>query len=203
MPRVTAATKEATRARILEAGRESFVRCGFAETTTRDIARQAGIAAGTLFNYFTSKEEIVLQLMSEALLARTEKAFLRRRRDGSSLEEDLFLFVSTGLRQLKPLRRFIAPALETNLSPASQDTSGPGPAIRVGHLEFLAGLLSQHGLAEPPTGMQLQMYWVLYTGVLSFWARDESRKQENTLALLDQSIGMFITWLRMESSDPS
>jgi hypothetical protein len=38
----------------------------------------------------------------------------------------------------------------------------------------------------------------LYIGVLAFWAADKSPKQEDTLALLDQSLAMFVAWLRGE-----
>jgi hypothetical protein len=43
------------------------------------------------------------------------------------------------------------------------------------------------------------LYWTLYTGVLAFWASDASPKQENTLALLDESMTMFTGWLENES----
>ena len=35
----------------------------------------------------------------------------------------------------------------------------------------------------------------LYTGVLVFWAHDKSSRQEDTLALLDESLAMFVGWL--------
>jgi hypothetical protein len=35
----------------------------------------------------------------------------------------------------------------------------------------------------------------LYLGVLSSWTKDTSPKQEDTLALLDQSMAMFANWL--------
>jgi hypothetical protein len=50
------------------------------------------------------------------------------------------------------------------------------------------------------------LYWTLYTGLLTFWASDSSRKQEETLALLDQSIAMFVGWLsenRDHTASPS
>ena len=46
----------------------------------------------------------------------------------------------------------------------------------------------------------LQLYWTLYTGVLMFWAQDRSRKQEDTLALLDESMAMFAGWLQREGN---
>ena len=39
--------------------------------------------------------------------------------------------------------------------------------------------------------------------MLMFWAQDRSPKQEDTLALLDQSLAMFVGWLQRESDDES
>jgi hypothetical protein len=39
------------------------------------------------------------------------------------------------------------------------------------------------------------LYWTLYTGVLAYWSSDASPRQEDTLALLDQSLAMFVGWL--------
>jgi hypothetical protein len=44
----------------------------------------------------------------------------------------------------------------------------------------------------------VQLYWTLYVGVLSFWSADKSPKQEDSLALLDQSLDMFVGWLRAQ-----
>lgn len=196
--RVTADTKEATRQKILKVAQELFRTQGFRETTSRDLAKGVGIAAGTIFNYFPSKEVIVLQLVSDGL-DKAAKTFVKRVRDSSTLEEDLFLHVSTGLRQLKATRGFIAAALESHLGPATaSDSTQLGDHIRTQQLEAVSGLLNKHGHAEPPTAIQLQMYWLLYTGVLAFWAKDPSRKQEDTLALLDQSMNMFVNWINAD-----
>jgi hypothetical protein len=50
--------------------------------------------------------------------------------------------------------------------------------------------------------MALQMYWSLYAGLLLFWANDASPRQEDTLALLDHSLEMFVSWLTESSSKP-
>lgn len=192
--RVTASIKEATRLKVLQVAEELFMSKGFRETTSRDLASAAGIAAGTIFNYFPSKEAIVLQLVSDALESALA-TFNRRVRPESTLEEDLFLYVSTGLRQLKPMRAFVGPAFESHLGPAcGGEANELGDNIRTSHLEMVSSLLSKHGHSEPPTAVHLQMYWLLFTGVLAFWAKDQSRKQEDTLALLDQSIKMFVNW---------
>lgn len=54
-----------TRERILEAAVSCFETRGFDETTTAQIAREAGVAVGTLYGYFTDKRTILLELLQE------------------------------------------------------------------------------------------------------------------------------------------
>src|SRR5215203_1408635 len=97
--RVTADTKAATRRKILEAARRLFAEQGYDATTTRDVAAAAGIASGTLFNYFATKEAIVACLAAEAMEEALADA--RSRDDAAeTFEEDLFALVAAGLRKL-------------------------------------------------------------------------------------------------------
>src|SRR5262249_34687064 len=102
--RVTAETKAATRQRILEAARQLFATSGFEAGTTRQIADAAGIATGTLFNYFATKEAVLASLAAE-VVAGVHRDFEDRNSDQESFEEELFAFVAAGLRKLKPLRK--------------------------------------------------------------------------------------------------
>src|SRR6185312_10954407 len=52
--------KERTKERILAAALELFNKQGLEATTTKQISRKAGIAEGTLFNYFKTKEDLAL-----------------------------------------------------------------------------------------------------------------------------------------------
>jgi AcrR family transcriptional regulator len=189
--RITAAEKNATRKRILEAATKLFRTRGFEATTTRDVAAAAEIATGTLFNYFTTKEAIVATLAEESLASVWAEFSAPENAD---LAECLFALTAAELRRLAPLRKFLLPLLETSLSPLAARTSGDD-ALRTGHLELAASLVRQHGCGEL-SPVALQLYWSLYTGVLSFWSADTSPKQEDTLALLDQSLAMFVAWLR-------
>jgi AcrR family transcriptional regulator len=192
--RITADEKHATRQRILEAAMKLFRSRGFAATTTRDIAQEAGIATGTLFNYFETKEAIV-EVLAEEALSKAQSTFARQ--TGGGLEEDLFAYIAAELRQLKSLRKFITPLLETALSPLADARRTEHSSLRVDHLETVSELARKHGFTELST-VALQVYWTLYTGVLAHWTSDKSPKQEDTLALLDQSLSMFVAWLRGE-----
>lgn len=198
--RVTAQVQAATRQRILEVARELFASKGFDATTTRDIAKAAGIATGTMFNYFSSKEAVVGSLAIEAL-ADLGLDFKGSNHEGASLEEDLFAFVAAGLRKLKPLRKHLPVVLETALSPLCSRVDDECSRLRVSHLETVAELAHKHGLNELPA-MAMQIYWSLYAGLLLFWAKDSSPRQEDTLALLDHSLEMFVSWLTNSSRKP-
>ena len=50
---------------ILDAALKTFVRRGYSETRVSEIASEAGVAEGTLYNYFPSKEDLLLALFDE------------------------------------------------------------------------------------------------------------------------------------------
>jgi TetR/AcrR family transcriptional regulator, fatty acid metabolism regulator protein len=50
---------------ILDAALRTFVARGYAETKVAEIAHEAGVAEGTLYNYFPSKEQLLLALFEE------------------------------------------------------------------------------------------------------------------------------------------
>jgi AcrR family transcriptional regulator len=190
--RITAEAKTATRERIIKVAAKLFTKEGYESTTTRDIASASGIAAGTLFNYFESKEAIVAVLISEAL-TRAEQAIDQR--DGETLEEELFTFIWTELSTLRVYRKFLAQAAESILSPLRRHSrESAGETIRTNHLEGVEQILLSHGIASP-SAVSMQLYWTLYLGVFAYWATDNSPKQEDTMALLDQSLRLFATAL--------
>lgn len=53
---------EERRRQILEAAARVFARKGYHPAKTKEIAREAGVSEGTLYNYFGSKREILLSL---------------------------------------------------------------------------------------------------------------------------------------------
>ena len=196
--RVTEQTKTATRQRILEAAQAQFARHGFEATTTRDLATAANIATGTLFNYFATKEAIALCLVNEAC-AQVAGSFADASDEPLTLEEELFAHVAANLRKLKPFRKYLPALLETALSPLAADSTADHPSFRTAHLETVAEIVGRHHAQDMLSAVALHLYWTLYMGVLAFWAADRSPKQEDTLALLDQSLAMFVGWLQSHS----
>lgn len=59
---------EKRRQQIMRAAVRLFARRGYTRTTTREIAQVAGVAEGTIFNYFASKQDLLLAFLEEAAL---------------------------------------------------------------------------------------------------------------------------------------
>src|SRR5258708_19998646 len=53
----------ARRTQILDAATRVFASKGFNRATIRDVARDAGVADGTIYNYFANKTDLLFRLL--------------------------------------------------------------------------------------------------------------------------------------------
>ena len=58
---------------ILEAAKQEFIRKGYKDASIAAIMEAAGLGVGTFYNYFSSKEEILMQLLANLLREVTDK----------------------------------------------------------------------------------------------------------------------------------
>jgi AcrR family transcriptional regulator len=65
MPKITESQRETRRQQILDAALRCFSRDGFHNTTTADIVRESGVSQGTLYLYFTTKDDIIVALADD------------------------------------------------------------------------------------------------------------------------------------------
>jgi AcrR family transcriptional regulator len=63
MPKLAPETQHARREHILDAAEHCFARAGFRGSTIQHICREAGVSAGALYVYFSSKEDLISGLV--------------------------------------------------------------------------------------------------------------------------------------------
>ena len=86
--------------------------------------------------------------------------------------------------------------------------SQPGWCIGLGGLALIQQMGWYTPLAIVPMALFLLIgvvgWWplMLMQSNLAYWASDKSPKQEDSLALLDQSLNMFVAWLRDAAGEP-
>ena len=66
MARLTAAAREANRAALLDAGARAIAEHGLARARIDDISVSAGLAKGTVYNHFASKEALFRAVLAQA-----------------------------------------------------------------------------------------------------------------------------------------
>ena len=196
-----AQNKQAIRNRIVKAALRLFQTKGFDGTTTRAIARQAGIAEGTVFNYFKTKEDIALyffeQEVGHAIATVRDNERLRK----APLEEKLFALVQGQLEYLAPYERFIGTALMHALKPSSRlgPFSHRAMELRHRYLGFVEELIEESipkQKQDPLAFLAPEVFWIYYLGTLLYWLYDSSEDKQNTLAFLDRSLTIGVTLLK-------
>jgi AcrR family transcriptional regulator len=116
--------KAATRNRVIVAARELFDTQGYQGTTVREIARHAGVSVGSVFTTFSSKGEILSQVMQDrldGLYAELDRVMPHLR--GDTVERLRTMFAIHFAFEVQHTRLFlahIAAAYDWTLSPSAR-----------------------------------------------------------------------------------
>ncbi|HEY3914870.1 MAG TPA: TetR/AcrR family transcriptional regulator [Verrucomicrobiae bacterium] len=190
-----AENKERTMRAILAAALKLFAEKGFYRTTTKEIARKAGIAEGTLFNYFETKEDLALFFFEEGLSQVIDWYEKDKRIQRAKLAEKLFAIIERFLDLMGPYEEFIGAVYLRALRPASKLSpwSLSSQERNFRYLRFIRGIFAEAERAKevPPVGdFGAYAFGVFHLAVITFWLQDRSRGKEKTLALLDRCLKM-------------
>jgi AcrR family transcriptional regulator len=199
-PKSRAEQTEATKRRILTAALDLFETKGFAATTTKQIARRAGIAEGTVFNYFQTKDDLALYFFEREVDHAIESVRADKKLRNAPLEERLFALIQYQLEYLLPHERFLWAALMRALQPTSTIAIGTQAfALRQRYLAFVEELIAD---SQPRDGVNTttwiapHVFWIYYIGVLLFWMNDTSEGKQRTLAFVDRSLAFGVSAIR-------
>ena len=89
MPRVV--DREARRAELVSAAASVFTQRGVANTAVSDIVKEAGVAQGTFYLYFDSKDDAILAVVERMADAMTEATAARTEAPSSAVDKLLAL----------------------------------------------------------------------------------------------------------------
>ncbi len=92
-----------TRVRILEAAREQFLQFGFSQSTVDEIASSLGISKATLYKYFSSKEQLLREIvfgLLRAIEAGVDAVIQDDRKDFVEKLREVFSFIGMKLSEI-------------------------------------------------------------------------------------------------------
>ena len=96
---------------ILNAAAQEFKERGFLNTSISNIMQTAGLGVGTFYNYFNSKEEVLMNLVKNLFMQVEEKISAQTTKTSSSLE--LLNFACQLTTELIDNNRFILPLISS------------------------------------------------------------------------------------------
>lgn len=183
--------KEKTRDALLAAARAVVERRGFAKTTTREVAQEAGVAVGTVFLHFPDVGALAEALLDEHIGVALAKALRTLPKRGDVVRR--LVHVSKKLFESYDLE----PELSKQYLAASLfrgDPDGPA-AARIAQFERWVTAQITEAVAEgamPPIEPRLafSVFFSLYFSALVVGLRGQLGRKDQ-LALLDASLRRF------------
>jgi AcrR family transcriptional regulator len=195
-----------TKALVLETALSMFRSKGFAKTTMRAIATEAGVSLGSAYYYFASKDELVLELYLESVGEQRAAASVALQ-TATGLADRLKAALHAGVDALTPYHGFGGAFMSSALPPQSA-TNPFGEASNQAR-ENAVGIFSDviDGTKVPPfLRPQLpELLWLAYMGVVLFWVYDRSDNQRRTRTLIDGAaplIARLISFSRLPVVKP-
>ncbi|WP_104089075.1 TetR/AcrR family transcriptional regulator [Arthrobacter sp. GMC3] len=195
-----------TKELVLQTALGMFRTKGFAKTTMRGIAAEAGVSLGSAYYYFASKDELVLELYRESV--GEQRALASAAMAGvTGLADRLKAALHSGIDALTPYHHFGGAFVGSALPPQSavNPFGEASTQVREDAIAIFAEVVEG---AKVPTFLRAQLpelLWLGYMAVVLFWVYDRSEGQRRSRLLIDGSaplLGKLVSLSRLPVVKP-
>ena len=157
-----------TRTRILDAASELFLERGYARTTMKDIADQAGVARDTVHAVFGNKARVLTALIDARLVPDNSVANVTQRSDAQAIKDEvdqrrqieLFATFITGVStELRPVFEILrtASAVEPEMAKVFEEMD----RFRMQNMQTYARWIAARGPLRVSTRRAGEIIWTL------------------------------------------
>lgn len=185
--------KAEARERIISAAIRIFSERNIAQATVDEIASAADVGKGTIYNYFQSKEEIVVAFLV-GIERQVQKRVKHHASAHGSLQEILVSFLQFQLKLKSPHHQFVRVFFAQMFAHGNasstwmrqlQDAIDPP-------LEYLFSALQGRGLIRQDLNRQdlIQLFKMLHVGLMTAWVM-EGPPWRATYRLLKEQMRVF------------
>ena len=186
------------RARIQRAALELFSRDGFEQTTTKAIAEEAEVAAGTIFLYATDKADLLVLATHDELLRIVEERFATMP-DAALIEQLLHVF--GGFLAFYMRHGKLAPTMIQTLLVNEGRSALELDRLTIATLGRIAALVEHAQKSgaldeDVPPLLLAQNFFALYFSSLAAWLRKFVHTSEETLGLLRVALELQLRGLQ-------
>ena len=194
---------EQTRALILETALELFRERGYEDTTMRAIAEQAGVALGSAYYYFRSKEQLI-----QAFYGRTHQEHLVEAEEvlqnERTLRGRLHGVMAAKLRTIEPYHRFSGILFRTAADPESplNPFSAESLPARLEATEVFARVVQGAEDKKLPRDLEAELpdlLWTYHMGIVLFWIHDRSLGRVRTWRLMERTVDLVARLIQLST----
>ncbi|MFL6107213.1 MAG: TetR family transcriptional regulator [Marmoricola sp.] len=192
--------KQDTRQLILDTALRLFEERGYAGTTMRAIAEEAGVTPSNAYYWFASKDELVqafyLRIQTEhAERAATVLASGMPLVDRLRAVEHAFLDVIADFHGFGSAFVAIAISPDSPSNPLSESSAPAREQSMAIYREVVAGAAPR--VPEKVRDVLPELLWLCHLGVTLFWVTDRSPGQERTRRLVDATVPLVAPMLKV------
>ena len=151
--------REARAQRILDAAAALILRWGYNKTTLDDISRQAGVAKGTIYLHWKTREELFAALIKREKLEMAEdlKERIKRDPEGATLR-GILKHSALALMKRPLLKAVFLRDMEVIGKLAHSEHSSAASAERLAGFKTYLELLREHDLVRIDLSLRAQVY---------------------------------------------
>jgi AcrR family transcriptional regulator len=198
--------KDQRRSAILNAARKLFFEKGFRYVTVENIARKAELSKGSIYLYFSSKEEIYTQILLDDIDKFNKKSSLIFQNGKSAAElvmDFAFIYVDFFLNDRELFRIMMTFMLHTEDMNLAETVNQHIIEVTNNTVKIIETILQQ-GIekGEFPSDINLRLsrnaMWGLLNGIISLhlFTGKEAHKEERIRSAVKASLDIFINGLR-------
>jgi AcrR family transcriptional regulator len=184
-----------TRAKLISAAVDVITEKGFKAATMREIARKGGVSDATIYNYFPTKEKIIVAYFESIQSEVIETLKSIDKFHTFSLQEQLQTLIETELAFYLPDREFVTIAFEramqTPISSKSEMAKSRAMFVEAVSDMLDAAIEAGEIPEQPYQGLIPELIADLYLGIIYYWLKDTSERFTNTTQLIDKSLGLL------------
>jgi TetR/AcrR family fatty acid metabolism transcriptional regulator len=184
--------------RIIEAATKVFAQKGFYQSKIAEIAKEAGVADGTIYIYFDNKDDILISLFEEQMQAVLDNMVAQISRENDPIGK-LKRFALIHL-QLIEQNKNMAEIIQVELRQSSKFMKEYKNDKFARYLELIADIIregQEKGLFDPGVipGVAKRAFFGALDEMSRFWVLS-SRKQYDIETAAKQISGFFIEGIR-------
>ena len=184
--------------RIIEAATKVFAKNGFYQSRIAQIAKEAGVADGTIYIYFENKDDILISLFEEQMKAVLDNMALQISKTDDPAEK-LERFASTHLGLIE-MNKDMAEIIQVELRQSGKFMKEYKNERFMEYLDIIGDIIiegQKNGLFKEDVipGVAKRAFFGALDEVSRFWVLS-SRKQYDTRTVARQISGFFLNGIK-------